>query len=162
MTIHPQARTTPRVRAEIQAAPATVTHTALARQLGINVLTVRKWRQRADTADRSHRPQQMHTRLNEAQEAVLMEVRRMLWLSLDDLLVVGREFLCAQLSRSALSRCMVRHGLNQRHGIKRVFLRAELQLETGVQCFAVTKSCFCGPLSACRPQRRPYEVRCQH
>ncbi len=114
MTIHPQARTTPRVRAEIQAAPPTVTHVALARQLGINVLTVRKWRKRTETADRSHRPLQMHTRLNEAQEAVLMEVRRLLWLSLDDLLVVGREFLCAQLSRSALSRCLVRHGLNQR------------------------------------------------
>ena len=43
-----------------------------------------------------------------------MEIRRSLWLPLDDLLVVVREFLNADVSRSGLMRCLTRHGLNRR------------------------------------------------
>ena len=42
-----------------------------------------------------------------------MEIRRTLWLPLDDLLVV-REFLNPAVSRAGLSRCLKRHGLNWR------------------------------------------------
>lgn len=43
-----------------------------------------------------------------------MEIRRTLWLPLDDLLVVTREFLNPAVSRSGLARCLRRHGLNKR------------------------------------------------
>lgn len=44
-----------------------------------------------------------------------MEIRRTLWLPLDDLLLlVVREFLNPAVSRSGLARCMKRHGLNTR------------------------------------------------
>lgn len=43
-----------------------------------------------------------------------MAVRETLWLTLDDLLVVAREFLNPKVSRSGLMRCPTRHGLNRR------------------------------------------------
>lgn len=110
-TIHTNARTTPKIRQEIQAAPASVSNAALARKYGITKLTVAKWRNRADVADRSHRPERLHTTLTEAQEAIVVSVRELLLLSLDDLLVVAREFLNPNLSRSALDRCLRRHGV---------------------------------------------------
>ena len=56
-TIHPRARTTPAVRAEIarSAEPTGV----LARRYGVSTETIRKWRKRgaADCQDHSSRPQ---------------------------------------------------------------------------------------------------------
>lgn len=42
-----------------------------------------------------------------------MELRRTLHLSLDDLLVVVREFINPNVSRSGLDRCLRRHGLSR-------------------------------------------------
>jgi transposase InsO family protein len=114
VTLHPLARTTPRTRAELQAEDPGLSHEVLARRYGISTLTVRKWRERDSTADRSHRPETLHCTLTPAQEAVAMAIRQMLWLPLDDLLVVVREFLNPAVSRSGLARCMKRHGLNRR------------------------------------------------
>lgn len=114
LTLHPLARTTPRIRAELRAADQALSDAELARRYGLTPPTVRKWRQRDTTADRSHRPQTLHCTLTSAQEAVAMEIRRTLWLPLDDLLVVVREFLNPAVSRSGLMRCLTRHGLNRR------------------------------------------------
>ena len=43
-TIHANARTTPKIRAEIQAAPPSVSNAALARRFGVTKTTVAKWR----------------------------------------------------------------------------------------------------------------------
>ena len=114
LTLHPLARTTPRTRAELKAEDPSLSHHALARRYGVTAPTVRKWRERDSTADRSHRPDTLHCTLTPAQEAVAMEIRRTLWLPLDDLLVVVREFLNPNVSRSGLARCMKRHGVNTR------------------------------------------------
>ncbi|PYF99449.1 Homeodomain-like domain-containing protein, partial [Thioalkalivibrio sp. ALE21] len=45
-TIHSNARTTPRIRQELQEAPAGVSDPELARRYGISRMTVRKWRRR--------------------------------------------------------------------------------------------------------------------
>lgn len=45
---------------------------------------------------------------------VAMAIRETLWLPVDDLLVVVREFLNPKVSRSGLLRCMARHGLSKR------------------------------------------------
>jgi len=42
---------------------------------------------------------------------VVVALRTLLLLPLDDLLVVAREFVCPELSRSALDRCLRRHGV---------------------------------------------------
>jgi transposase InsO family protein len=114
LTLHPLARTTPRTRAELKAEDSTLSNAALARLYGVTAPTARKWRNRDSVADLSHRPNKLHCTLTEAQEAVAMEVRRTLWLPLDDLLVVVREFLNPKVSRSGLSRCLSRHNLNRR------------------------------------------------
>ena len=112
LTLHPLARTTPRTRAELKAEDPALSHHALAQRYGVTAPTVRKWRERESTADRSHRPHTLRCTLTAAQEAVAMAIRRSLWLPLDNLLVLVREMLNPAVSRSGLARCMKRHGLN--------------------------------------------------
>jgi hypothetical protein len=49
--------------------------------------------------------------LNSAQEIIVVRLRKTLLLTLDDLLAVTREFLCADVSSSGLDRCLHRHGV---------------------------------------------------
>ena len=109
--IHPQARTTPLTRTEIKASTAPLS--SVAERYDITVATVRKWRQRDDARDRSHRPHKLSTTLSPAQELLTVELRRTLLLPLDDLLVVTREFIDPHVSRSGLDRCLRRHGVSE-------------------------------------------------
>ena len=108
--VHPRARTTPRTRTEIRSSLAPVT--AVAEQYNVTVATARKWRGREDPQDRSHRPHKLSTTLTPAQEVLVVELRRTVLLPLDDLLVVTREFINADVSRSGLDRCLRRHGVS--------------------------------------------------
>jgi len=90
--LHKNARTTPAIRREIQ--QSNLSERALAQKYGINRLTVRKWKKRNSIEDRSHRPKN-------------------LLLPLDDLLAVIREFIQPAMSRSALDRCLRRHGVSR-------------------------------------------------
>lgn len=109
ITLHSNARTTHQTRRAIQQAASHVTNAALARRYGVTKVTAAKWRQRDDVEDRSHCPHTLHTTLTEAQESVVLSVRELLLLSIDDLLAVAKEFINPNLSRSALNRCMVRN-----------------------------------------------------
>ena len=109
---HKNATTTPRTRTELQSAPASVPNNALAKRYGINVGTVKRWRGRTTVEDASHRPKRLQSTLSPELEAVVVEVRRTLLLSIDDLLVVVREFICPTMSRSALDRMLRRHGVS--------------------------------------------------
>jgi transposase InsO family protein len=104
------ARTTPRTRAEIRASSAPLT--VLAERYNVTEATARKWRDRQDAQDRSHRPHKLSTTLSAAQEMLVVELRRTLLLALDDLLVVIREFINPAVSRSGLDRCLRRHGVS--------------------------------------------------
>ena len=107
--VHPQARTTPRTRAEIHSCQASLAE--VAERFNTSVATVRKWRGREDMQDRSHRPHTLNTTLSPAQEMLVVELRRMLLLPLDDLLAITHEFINPHASRSGLNRCLVRHGV---------------------------------------------------
>lgn len=107
--LHANAATTPRIRREIQ--QSTETDVALAARYNVMIDTIRRWRKRADVHDRSHTPHRLQTTLTPAQEAIAVELRRLLLLPLDDLLVVVREFLNPDVSRSGLDRCLRRHGV---------------------------------------------------
>ncbi|TSE31182.1 Integrase core domain protein [Tepidimonas charontis] len=109
ISLHKMARTTPAVRAEIAASKEPVAK--LARRYNVTEATVRKWRQRDDFLDRSHTPHRLQTRLTAAQEAVVVELRKLLKIPLDDLLALTREYLCPTVSRSGLDRCLRRHGV---------------------------------------------------
>lgn len=110
--LHKNARTTPAVRAEIQAAPASVTTESLAVRHGIHVNTVRKWRRRDTVEDRSHRAHNLQATLSPELEEIVVELRRTLLLGIDDLLVLIREVMEPEMSRSALDRMLRRHGVS--------------------------------------------------
>ena len=116
ISLHKNARTTPAIRAELAASdePASV----LAARYNITEQTVYKWRRRQSFTDRSHTAHRLQTTLTPAQELIAVELRRTLLLPLDDLLAVVREFLCADVSRSGLDRCLRRHGVGNLHALK--------------------------------------------
>ncbi len=110
--LHQNARTTPAIRLELQAQPASVSNRRLAETYHLNRHTVAKWRQREGTADALHRPHRLQATLSAAQEAVVVALRQSPPLPLDDLLAVTREFIHAEVSRSGLDRCLRRHGVS--------------------------------------------------
>jgi transposase InsO family protein len=111
--IHPQARTTPAVRAEIarSAEPTSV----VAKRYGISDETVRKWRKRGEQAvhDRSSRPKRLAWRMSEEDRAIVCAVRRATGFPLDDLTFVLRHFL-PHLNRDSIYRVLKAEGLNRR------------------------------------------------
>src|SRR3954453_21108921 len=109
--LHGCARTTPRVRAELQASQETTR--ALAARYGLNPKTIAKGRKRTTTADQPMGPKRPRsTTLTEAEEAIVVEFRRRTLLPLDDVLGCLRASI-PTLTRSALHRCLVRHGLSR-------------------------------------------------
>ncbi len=100
LSLQKYATTTPAIRAKIAASdePAAV----LAARYGVTLDTIYRWRGRTSFEDRSHTAHQLTTTLACAQEAVVVELRRMLLRPLDDLLAVAREFLNPNVSRSGL------------------------------------------------------------
>jgi transposase InsO family protein len=109
--LHGSARTTPRVRAELQAAQESTR--ALAARYGLNPKTVAKWRRRTTTVDQRMGPARPRsTVLTEAEEAIVVEFRRRTLLPLDDVLGCLRDAI-PKLTRSALHRCLQRHGISR-------------------------------------------------
>ena len=116
IALHKNARTTPAVRAEIAASHDSAS--VLAQRFGITEQTVYKWKKRQVFSDRSHMAHHLQTVLTPAQEAIVVELRRTLLLPLDDLLAVTREFICPDVSRSGLDRCLRRHAVGNLHTLK--------------------------------------------
>jgi transposase InsO family protein len=114
--LHKNARTTPAVRAEIAASTERVC--VLANRYGVTEATVYKWRARQSFEDRPHTAHALQTTLTPAQEAIVVALRKMLLLPLDDLLAVTRAFLCKDVSRSGLDRCLRRHGVGNLNALK--------------------------------------------
>ena len=110
-SLHGSARTTPRVRAELQASRET--SSALAQRYGLSRTTVAKWRTRTTTNDAPMGPSLPHsTVLTLAEEAMVVEFRRRTLLPLDDVLGCLRDSI-PKLTRSSLHRCLERHGISR-------------------------------------------------
>ena len=109
--LHGSARTTPRIRAELQRSKEKTS--TLAQQYGLSRTTVTKWRSRITTTDAPMGPSQpKSTVLSPAEEAVIVEFRRKTLLPLDDVMGCLRESI-PKLSRSSLHRCLLRHGISR-------------------------------------------------
>src|SRR4051794_41488070 len=113
LSIHPNARTTPAVRAEIARSGEPTGE--LARRYGVSAETVRKWRKRgaADCLDRSARPHKLPWKASEEERAVVRELRRATGFPLDDLTFVVRRFL-PHLDRDNVYRILKAAGLSRR------------------------------------------------
>jgi len=112
LNLHALATTTPKTRAYIQRSRKSAVE--LAAELGVSETTIRRWRGRTSVADRSHTPKTLTSSLSTFEEALVCELRRHLQLPLDDIVEVMRRCINPKLSRSAIHRCLVRHGLNRR------------------------------------------------
>jgi transposase InsO family protein len=117
LKLHANATTTPKTRAYIQASTASVSE--LAAELGVHETTIRRWRSRTDVADRSTQPHRLSTSLAASEEALVIELRLTLELPLDDIVEVMRRCVNGQLSRSAIHRCLKRHGISAPKAIER-------------------------------------------
>src|SRR4051794_41926458 len=113
LSIHPNARTTPAVRAEI--ARSSEPSGVLARRFGVSAETVRKWRKRgvADCLDRSARPHKLPWKASEEERAIVCELRRATGFPLDDLTFVVTHFL-PHLDRHNVYRILKAAGLSRR------------------------------------------------
>jgi transposase len=111
-TIHPKARTTPAVRAEI--ARSTEPTGVLARRYGVSTETIRKWRKRgpADCQDHSSRPHKLPWKATEEERAIVCALRRATGFPLDDLTFVVTHFL-PHLNRDAVYRILKAEGLGR-------------------------------------------------
>jgi transposase len=110
--LHANATTTPRTRAYIQRSKEPVA--VLATELGVTERTIRRWHGRTSVADRSHTPHKLATSLTEVEERLVVELRTALALPLDDIVEVMHRCVNAKLSRSAIHRCLKRHGISAR------------------------------------------------
>ena len=113
LSIHPNARTTPAVRAEIARSGEPTGE--LARRYGVSTETVRKWRKRGpgDCLDRSARPHKLPWKASEEERAVVCALRRATGFPLDDLTFVVRHFL-PHLGRDNVYRILKAAGLSRR------------------------------------------------
>lgn len=111
LKLHANATTTPKVRTYIQQSQSSVAELAV--ELGISQTTVRRWKGRSGCQDRSHQPHRIGMRFDAAEEAIAVELRIRLRLSLDDCLEVMRRCLRPDISRSALHRALKRHGVSK-------------------------------------------------
>jgi transposase InsO family protein len=112
LRLHANAATTPKTRAYIQNSRSSVA--VLARELGISETTVRRWRKRTSITDRAHTAHTLSISLSGIEERLAVELRTTLQLSLDDIVEVMHRCVNPNLSRSAIHRCLVRHGVSKR------------------------------------------------
>jgi hypothetical protein len=100
--IHPQARTTPKIRQKIKDSGLSSRETA--KVFNITRATAQKWLGRDDVQDRSHRAHTLHTTLSQAQETIVLALRQSLYLPLDDLLFIIKQYINPAVSRAGIAR----------------------------------------------------------
>jgi transposase InsO family protein len=108
--LHANAKTTPRIRKEIQESKES--QCALAKKFNINVKTVKYWKNAGILQDKRSGPQKPVSVLSEADQEILVEFRRNTKMSLDDIFIAFRKTITT-LSRSNLHRLFVRNGISR-------------------------------------------------
>ena len=139
---HGCAKTIPRIRRAIQASDEK--NTVLAKQYRIHRQTVAKWKARDTPFDARMGPKNPRSSvLTLEDEAIILAYRWRTRLSLNESLVRLR-CLMPQLSRSALYRCLKRHGLSKIGSIAECSPLTSAALK-GPYCFEITAIKIGGP-----------------
>lgn len=109
--LHPRAKTTHEIRARIQQSKKTLAE--LAKEYGLNIKTVHKWKRRTTIEDSRMGTKQLgSTVLTEVEEKFIVAFRKLTQLSLDDVFISLKDEI-PKLTRSNLHRCLRRHGVNK-------------------------------------------------
>src|SRR3954449_6238355 len=113
LQIHPNARTTPAVRADI--ARSKESTGVLAQRFGVSSETIRKWRKRGpeDCLDHSARPHTLPWKATDEERAVVCALRQSTNFALDDLTFVVSHFL-PHLNRDSIWRILRAEGMSRR------------------------------------------------
>jgi len=106
---HSNACTNVHIRSEIQ--NSKITNSELSSRFFISTKTVRKWRKRLFTKDKSSCPVNIKRSFNLAQETLILSIRRTTWLPLEDIKIMVN---CGEqtISKSAIYRLFCRNGVN--------------------------------------------------
>src|SRR3954469_9330416 len=113
LQIHPNARTTPTVRADM--ARSEESTGVLAQRYSVSTETIRQWRKRGveDCQDHSTRPHRLPWKATEEERAIVCTLRRATNFALDELTFVVTHFL-PHLNRDSIWRILKAEGLNRR------------------------------------------------
>ena len=108
---HANAKTTPRIRKEIEESKETITE--LAARLLLNPKTIMKWKNARRITDKKSGPRvPRSTVLTKQEEEIICEFRRVTKFSLDDVFIALKDEI-PKMTRSNLHRCLQRHGLSR-------------------------------------------------
>ena len=107
----------------------------LAEPYNISLSTTHKCKGRDSPEDLSHRPHKLSTTLSPEHEVIVVELRRLILLPLDDLVAVVREFINSNVSRSGLDRCLRRHGVSNLRELQAKALADAGEVQDPVKAF---------------------------
>jgi transposase-like protein len=108
--LHPNAKTTIRVRREIQESKESILK--LAKKYSLNPKTIVKWKKRKNLEDNKSGAKTVKSVLSELEQKSICEFRRLTKFSLDDCYIALKDTI-PKLSRSNLHRCLKRNGLSR-------------------------------------------------
>jgi len=129
--LHANATTTPRIRRYIQNSEKS--DRLLAKELGISVATVRRWRQRQDVADQYTTSKNVHKSLRPEQSVIINMVRQKLMVPLDELLVIVNAGMQQSISRAGLDRYLRSAELAHMNVLEARELRGKKALKAGIK-----------------------------
>ena len=129
--LHANATTTPRVRRYLQQSDKS--DRELAKELGISVTTVRRWRNREQTGDRHTTPHVVHKAMRSEQIALVNGLRDTLNAPLDELLFMVNEGLGIAVSRATLNRYLA-----PAHQRQKAAPQGKRALKAGIEPTALT------------------------
>ena len=107
--LHANAKTTPRIRKEIQESKESIN--ALAKKYNLNPKTVSKWKSAGRITDNPSGGKKVNSVLSETEQQIICEFRKVTRLPLDDVYISLKPEIPA-LTRSNLHRCLKRNGLS--------------------------------------------------
>ncbi|MGG4606831.1 hypothetical protein [Providencia sp. Me31A] len=107
--LHANATTTPRVRRYLQ--QSNKSDRELAKELGISVSTVRRWRTRKEVDDQKSTPKTINKVLRQEQVSLIIWLRTQLILSLDELTTFVNQGIGQTISRASLDRVLKKENM---------------------------------------------------
>lgn len=144
--LHANATTTPRVRRYLQQSDKS--DRELAKELGISVSTVRRWRVRKEVDDLKSTPKNVNKVLRLEQISLVLWLRTQLLLSLDELVTFVNQGIGQTISRASLDRVLKKENMLHMNVLSSRVL-------AGKKALAAGKSCGTLQLHYCRLNLQP-------
>lgn len=130
--LHANATTTPRVRRYLQQSDKS--DRELAKELGISVSTVRRWRVRQEVEDQKSTPKNVHKVMRQEQVDLALWLRTHFVLPLDELVTCINEGMGQAISRASLDRLLKKGEMVHMNVLGSRVLKGKKAIQSGEQC----------------------------